>query len=94
MARTARPVVRLAAALPLVALLCSGCSQGAEDFDSNRPDPKPTLDLVVRTPVLPSPDQPTDAPLVQELPGATGGVPGTPNTAPPPASPSEDSDDG
>lgn len=85
---------RAAAVLALAGLLSAGCSAGAEEFDSNRNDPTPGMDLVVRTPVLPSAEQPTDAPLVQELPGATGGVPGSPDAEPPPASPGEDSDSG
>lgn len=85
--------LRAAAAVALAALLTAGCSLGAEDFDSNRPDPSPIQDLVVRTPQMPSTDQPSQEPLVQDLPGASGGAPGQGSATPtvPDSSPGDDS---
>jgi hypothetical protein len=82
-------------ALALVGLVATGCSQGADDFSGNNPDPKPAIPQVVRTPSPLGDDQPaTDPPLVVPLPGPSGGAPGTPNPTVPEASPGQSADTG
>jgi len=89
------PVTRVVLPLALVGLLATGCSQGAESFDSNSIDPDPGQAQVVRTPSQLGTDLPyTNPPLVQPLPGTTGGVPGSPDVEPPESSPGESADDG
>lgn len=82
------PAFRLLLPAALASMLLSGCSQGSEEFDSTRDDPNPVLEPLVRTPSpLPADAPQTDPPLVQELPGASGGPPGSPDASFPPASP-------
>jgi len=86
---------RVVLPLALLGLLATGCSQGAEEFDSNSRDASPTQVQVVRTPSPLGSDLPyTNPPLVQPLPGVTGGAPGSPDVDPPESSPGEDSDGG
>ena len=91
-----RPLLPRAAALAgAVALLTAGCSQGKEEFSGNRPDPSPAKAQVVRTPSPLGTDLPyTDPPLVDELPGPTGGAPGGGEATAPEASPGERADEG
>ena len=82
--RALRPLIPAA----LAGLLLTGCSMGSEEFDSNRDDRDPALEPLVRTPSPLPPDvNVTDPPLVEELPGASGGPPQSPRTSPPPTSP-------
>ena len=80
----------------VASVLLTGCSLGASSFNGNRPDP--TTDqqrIVVRTPSPLGTDLPsTDPPLVNPLPGPTGGLPGVVRTTAPPASPGQGGDAG
>ncbi len=81
--------------LTALGLLTAGCSQGEREFGGNRPNPSASKQQVVRTPSPVGTDLPqTDPPLVQNLPGASGGVPGSPQPVVPEASPGEDADGG
>jgi len=82
-------------ALALLGLLTAGCSQGSSSFNGNQPDGQPAIPEVVRTPSPLGTDLPsTDPPLVVPLPGATGGLPGSPQATAPEASPGERTDPG
>ncbi len=88
-----RPPAAPVRAVLLAALLglLSACSMDQDSFNDNRPDPAPVHQQVVRTPTVPSTEEPTtDPPLVQDLPGPTGGAPGSPRVSAPPASPGEE----
>ena len=89
------PRSRVVLPLALVGLLATGCSRGAESFDSNSIDPDPGQAQVVRTPSQLGTDLPyTNPPLIQPLPGVTGGVPGSPDVEPPESSPGQSEDPG
>jgi len=89
------PVPRVVLPLALLGLLATGCSQGAESFDSNSPDGAATQQQVVRTPSPVATDLPySNPPLVQPLPGATGGVPGSPGAEGPGSGAGEAEDGG
>ena len=70
-----------------LALVLSGCSEGADAFNENLPIDRPETEQqqVVRTPTAVQPDLPYETPpLVVPLPGPTGGVPGdVPSTSAP-----------
>lgn len=91
----ARRHLRTAVPVGLAALLASGCSLGASEFNGNRPDPSASQEQVVRTPSPVGTDLPyTDPPVRQPLPGPSGGLPGQPPTSVPEASPGETQDGG
>ena len=91
--RTSLP--RLLPALALAGLVATGCSQGADDYSGNNPDPKPAIPQVVRTPSPLGDDSlATDPPLTVPLPGPSGGAPGSGQPEVPEASPGESADDG
>ena len=82
---------RLLLAAGLAALLV-GCGQDTEVSDVGE---SPTQGQVVRTPSPLTTDVPsTDPPLVEDLPGPSGGAPGSPPTTVPEASPGESTDGG
>ena len=82
---------RLLLAAGLAGLLV-GCGVNEETNDVGE---SPTQGQVVRTPSPLSTDVPsTDPPLVEELPGPSGGAPGSPPTTVPEASPGEATDGG
>ena len=84
----------LAARLLLVAGL-AGLLVGCVNEETNDVGESPTQGQVVRTPSPLSTDVPeTDPPLVEELPGPSGGAPGSPPTTVPEASPGEATDGG
>lgn len=90
-----RPVPRRAAraGLPAVLLLLGVLTAcGGQGSDSGeRPDPVPARSQIVRTPSPLGTDFPsTDPPLVQRLPGASGGPPGGGAASVAPASPGQD----
>lgn len=92
-------VLRRAVAGPalvtLLVALSAGCSGQGENPESTRDDPEAGLEQLVRTPSPLSTDVPsTDPPLVVDLPGASGGPPGTANPTVPDASPGADQDGG
>ena len=90
-----RPAGRVVVLAGLAAVLANGCSNRRSDFNGNRPDPSASQDEVVRTPSPIGTDLPfTDPPVLQPLPGPTGGVPGQVPTTAPPASPGQESDGG
>ena len=90
-----RRPVRVLLSAAVLGLLATACSQGDEAFDSNRPDPSPSKQQVVRTPSPLGTELPyTDPPLVQDLPGASGAAPGEPQPVVPEASPGENTDGG
>ncbi len=63
----------------VTALVLTGCSEGSDAFNTNEPDDQanPAGQQVIRTPAVVPPDLPySDPPLVEPLPGPTGGVPG------------------
>lgn len=92
---TAPPAARLIVLTGLAGLLATGCSNGRSDFNGNRPDPSPVQEEVVRTPSPVGTDLPfTDPPVLQPLPGPTGGVPGEVPTTAPPVSPGQEEDGG
>lgn len=82
---------RLLLAGALAALLV-GCGVNEE---TNEVGESPTQGQLVRTPSPLGTDVPsTDPPLVEELPGPSGGVPGEVPTTVPEASPGESTDGG
>lgn len=92
--RTSRRAAAVAVAA-LAALLAGGCSLGRSDFNGNDPDPSASKVEVVRTPSPVGTDLPyTDPPVLQPLPGPTGGLIGSAPTTAPPASPGQASDGG
>ncbi len=75
-----------------LAALLAGCGTNAETNDVGE---SPTQGQLVRTPSPLGTEVPsTDPPLVQELPGPSGGVPGQVPTTVPEASPGESEDGG
>ena len=94
---SSRLLRRSVAGPALVALLAlsAGCTGQGQNTESTRDDPEARLEPLVRTPSPLSTDVPaTDPPLVVELPGASGGPPGTANPTVPDASPGADQDGG
>ncbi|MCW2665534.1 MAG: hypothetical protein JWN57_496 [Frankiales bacterium] len=74
-----RPQVLAATGAAALLLLLSGCSEGGDNINQNRPDDQPEAEqqLVPRTPEpLPSDQNLQTPPLVVPLPGPTGGTPG------------------
>ena len=83
-------------ALLVSSVLLTGCSLGTSSYNGNRPDPTTGQERgVVRTPSPLGTDLPsTDPPLVNPLPGPTGGLPGVVPTTALPASPGQGTDGG
>ncbi len=74
-----RPHALVAAGAAALVLLLSGCSEGGDNINENRPDDQPQTEqqLVPRTPgPLPSDQGLETPPLTVPLPGPTGGEQG------------------